>query len=460
MKGSTAKWSVLGIVTALTVTACAQGSGGGGADATFDKDAEIGAGEVSIMGFSSGDEIASTRFDLAKAAVAPATVKNSEGELDMQAFLSANAAGNAPDIVYLKRDQIGDLANLGAIMPLTQCVAGEEIAIDDFEQAALGQVTFDDTVYGIPEFNQVQLTMANTDLLAAAGLTTDDVNGSDWSRIEAAATAMNVVDGTTLQTIGYDPKIPEFFPLWVKSAGGDLISEDGRTAQIDTPESLAALELGVGILENEGGWGKVKALRDSADFFGKGNQFATGELGAMNMEQWYVNVLNDVTPEIPLAVVPFVSQETGDPISMATGSAWAVPSKSGNPEAACRFIKVMTETDSWYAAAKARFDARTAEGKPFTGLLTGNDVADDRIREDFVKPSGDAKWDAAVEATYEANDHLFYSPANPADVAFKKAWQGAVNRAIGGEQEPAAALAQAQKEAQEALDAAWAKREG
>ncbi|MHA7132948.1 ABC transporter substrate-binding protein [Oerskovia turbata] len=459
MKGSTTRWSVLGIVTALTVSACAQGSGGA-TDATFDKDAAITAKEMSIMGFSSGDEIASTRAELAQAAIAPAVVKNSEGELDMQAFLSANAAGNAPDLIYLKRDQIGDLANLGAIMPLTQCVAGEEIAIDDFEQAALGQVTFDDTVYGIPEFNQVQLTMANTDLLAAAGLTVEDVDGSDWSKIEAAATAMNVVDGTTLTTIGYDPKIPEFFPLWVKAAGGDLISADGRTAQIDTPEALAALELGAGILEAEGGWGKVKALRDASDFFGKGNQFATGELGAMNMEQWYVNVLNDVTPDVPIAIVPFVSQETGEPIAMATGSAWAIPSKAKNPEAACRFVKVMTEADSWHAAAKARFDTRTAEGKPFTGLLTGNDVADDKIREDFVKPTGDAVWDAAVEATYAANDHLFYSPANPADVAFKKAWQGAVNRVIGGEQEPAPALAQAQQEAQKALDAAWAKREG
>ena len=45
----------------------------------------------------------------------------------------------------------------------------------------------------------------------------------------------------------------------------------------------------------------MKAYRDSADFFGKGNQFATNMLGAMPMEQWYVNVLNDVSPNAAMS---------------------------------------------------------------------------------------------------------------------------------------------------------------
>lgn len=113
------------------------------------------------------------------------------------------------------------------------------------------------------------------------------------------------------------------------------------------------------------------------------------------------------------------------------------------------------ETDSWIAAAQARVDLREAEGKPFTGLLTGNAEADQQIQDQFVTPSGDAKWDAAVQATYDANDHTFTLPANPADAEFKTAWQDAVNRVLNGQQEPADALAQAQDEAQKVLDEAW-----
>ena len=57
---------------------------------------------------------------------------------------------------------------------------------------------------------------------------------------------------------------------------------------------------------------------------------------------------------------------------------------------------------------------------------------------------------------YEANDHTFSLPANPADAEFKTAWQDAVNRVLNGQQEPQQALDQAQEEAQKALDEAWA----
>jgi multiple sugar transport system substrate-binding protein len=58
---------------------------------------------------------------------------------------------------------------------------------------------------------------------------------------------------------------------------------------------------------------------------------------------------------------------------------------------------------------------------------------------------------------YEANDHTFAMPANPAGEEFEAAWQDAVNRVLNGQQEPEAALKQAQEEAQAALDEAWAK---
>ena len=57
--------------------------------------------------------------------------------------------------------------------------------MDQFREAAVDQVTLDGEVYGIPEFNQVQVTMANADLLSAAGVAIDDVNGSDREAMTA-----------------------------------------------------------------------------------------------------------------------------------------------------------------------------------------------------------------------------------------------------------------------------------
>ncbi len=460
-------WMLVAAAGALTVAGCAQGSGGGTAEPLSSDDFAATAsseGPLTVMGFGTADdEIAQTRLQRAEEALEGTEVRLIEGELDMQQFLSSVASGDVPGIINADRAQIGTLASRGAIIPLTDCLADRGVDTSEFVESALAQVTFDDEVYGVPEFNTVQLTMANQDLLDEAGLSLDDVNGSSWEDLTAANEAMFTEEGGKIGVIGYDSKLPEFLPLWVHANGGSMLSEDGRTATLDSPEVVEALEWGVGIYEAQGGFGDVKAAREIPDFFGDTNQFATDVLGAMPMEQWYVNVLNEVSPDAPLAFDTVRSRE-GDPIAFANGAAWAIPAGSDNPAAACTFATTMVAAESWMAAAEARVQAREEAGLQFTGLLTGNQAADQQIQDELVEPSGEENWDGAVEAVYEANEHTVAFPANPADAEFRQAWQDAVNRVLNGQQEPADAMAQAQEEAQKALDDAWAtwdeKQEG
>lgn len=451
-------WVTTTLLLALlaSTSACAVGTGGGDdSDAEYDSDSPP-SGELSVMGFSGVDEVATARIELAEQSMPDVEVTLIEGELDLQQLLSSVATGEPPDLVYANRDQIGSLAARGAVIPLERCIEGEGIPTDDFVESALAQVTLGEEIYGIPEFNQVQVTMANADLLAGAGLSIDAVNGSDWEAMSAANAAMTVEDGGRLTVIGVDSKLPEFLPLWAKANGADLISADGRTANLDDPAVVEALEWAVSIYDAQGGFSAVKAFRDSADFFGEGNQFASSTLGAMPMEQWYVNVLNDVSPDAPLAFDTVRSRD-GETLAYASGSAWAIPSGSADPEAACRFARVMTSQDAWRAAAEARLAAREGEGKPFTGILTGNAEADAMIQQ--MTTSGGEPWDTAVAAMYEANDHTFSLPANPADAEFKTAMFDAVNSVLNGQADPESALAAAQQTAQEALDAGWAELE-
>jgi len=169
-----------------------------------------------------------------------------------------------------------------------------------------------------------------------------------------------------------------------------------------------------------------------------------------------VNVLNDVSPDAPVTF-DTVHARGGDTLAYASGSAWAIPSGSANPEAACRWAKVMTSTDAWEAAANARIEAREGEGKPFTGILTGNAEADELVQG--MVTSGGEPWDTAVAKMYEANENTFALPANPADAEFKTALQDAVNSVLNGQATPEEAMGAAQETAQTALDDAWAKLE-
>jgi multiple sugar transport system substrate-binding protein len=448
------RWPAIAIVGMLTLASCATGSSTTTDDnVSYDPDATL-SGELSVMGFGAGDEVGSSRLERTEEILgSDVEVSLIEGDLDIQQFLSAVAAGDPPELVYADRTQIGSFAARGAIIPLDKCIEGENVDTEQYRVPAIDQVTFNDSIYGIPEFNQVQVTMANTSLLDAAGLTIADVNGSDWAAMTAANEKLAVTEGG-VSVIGVDPKLPEFLPLWSAANGAALLSDDGKTAQLDDPAVVEALEFAVGLYEAQGGFSAVKAYRDSADFFGAGNQFATNTLGAMPMEQWYINVLNDVSPD---ATISFdtVRDTQGNSLAFAGGSAWAIPAGSANPAAACRFAKTMTEVDAWMAAAQARIDLRTEEGKPFTGILTGNEVADEKVQA-LVTSTGSPQWDSAIAAMYEANENTFALPPNPADAEFETIWQDAVNRVLNGQGTAADSLADANTKAQEALDEAWA----
>jgi len=440
-------------VLSLVVVGC--GGVGGGGDEQPQSGGSGGSvsGTLSTFGFSLPDEIATTRVDTFKKAYPQVQVKITEGGFDEQQFLSAVASGAPPDLVYVDREIIGTYAARGAIQPLDDCISSAKIDMGQYRPAAVQQVTVGGKVYGIPEFYSVRVLMTNNKAVKEAGLSPSDVDTTDWSKLSGLAQKLTVTKGGKLQRIGFDPKIPEFLPMWVKANGGALLSDDGKTAQLNDPKVVEALTTTAAIVQADGGWNKLKSLRDSFDFFGAKNQFAKDQLGAFPMEDWYLNVLAEASPDVDISVTPFKDRQ-GNPLTFVTGSAWAIPKGAKNPQAACQFAKTMTEASTWVAAAKARSAARAKKNLPFTGLYSGNKVADEQVFGQVYKPSGNAKFDDAVQTVLGVQDVAFATPPSPAGAEFQKAWQDAVNRVLAGQMEPAAALERAQREAQAALDKA------
>ena len=408
---------------------------------------------LTMMGFGTGDEVAKTRFDAANAAIAPSSAKASEGSFNAQQFLSAVASNTPPDLVYMERRLLGTYAARNALVPLSDCVDREKIDMSQFRPAAVQEATLNGKLYGLPEFYNNRVLMINNVAFADAGLDPAAFSTSNWDQLSAAATKLTKISGGKIQRIGFDPKIPEFLPMWARANGSALISDDGKTARLTDPKVVQALEYTVGLINAQGGWAKFKSFRDSFDFFGAKNQFASNQLGAFPMEDFYLNVLAENSPEVELTVAPFLGVD-GQPVDWITGNAWAIPAKSPHPDQACKWIKTMTDSPTWVTAAKARATARQAEKKPFGGIFTGNKKADEVIFRDVVKPSGNAGFDAAVQTVLRTQESGFAEPATAAGEEFKAAWQDAVNRVLTGKQQPAQAMAQAQQQAQAALDKA------
>ncbi|MDO3685615.1 extracellular solute-binding protein [Micromonospora sp. C28ISP2-4] len=440
--------ALAGVLT-LAISGCGGVGGGGDSGGGGAK----GSGALSTMGFSLSDEIATTRVDAFKRDHGDVRLTVTEGAFDEQQFLSAVASGNPPDLVYMDRKLIGTYAERGSIQPLTDCVEKQRIDMAQYRQSAREQVTLDGTVYGIPEFSQVRVLYLNEALLKRAGLSADEVNLADWAGLPALNAKLAAVSGGRLSRIGIDPKIPEFLPMWAKANGADMISADGTRANLTDPKVVEALTTGVGLIQAQGGWGKFKSFRDTFDFFGAQNPLAKNQIAAWPMEEWFLNQAAKNSPDAELVVKPFVDRQ-GKPLSLSSGQAWVITKGAKNPEAACAFVKQMTATDTWLAAARARAEARKAANLPFTGLWTGNTSADKKIFDEVYKPTGNKRFDDAVQTIRQAQDAAFAMPASPAGAEFDKAWTDAVNRVLSGQEQPAQALDRAQREATAALDKA------
>jgi multiple sugar transport system substrate-binding protein len=421
------------------------GCGGVGGDKNSKK-----GGSITTQGFSLPDEIAKVRIAEAKKVVGD--VKVNEGAFDQQQFLSSVAAGSPTDLVYLDREQLGTYASRGAIQPLDSCLKKSGIKMDQFRPTAVDQVKLKGKTYGVPEFNNVRVLITNNTAVKEAGLS--GVSTSDWSALTQEATAMAKQSGGKVSRIGFDPKIPEFLPMWAHANGVDLVSKDGKKVRLNDPKVVEALQYTVDLINKQGGWASFKAFRDSWDFFGGKNEFVSNQLGSFPMENFYVNVLSSLSPSADVTVTPFTDRKN-QPMTWATGNAWAIPKGAKHFDRACDFIKVMTEPKTWVAAAKARVKAIAAKHGIYTGTYTANKVADQEIFSQVYKPSGNKVYDDAVKTLQTVQDHAFSTPAVPAGKEIVDAWQGAVNRVLSGQQSPAAALGQAQTEAQTALDKAW-----
>lgn len=404
---------------------------------------------LDIMGFgTNGDDVAMNRYHIAEQAVAPTQVSAPNGGFDDQQFLAAVASGNPPDLVYMNRSSVGTYAANGALQPLTSCIKSQSINTKQYRPAALSEVTYKGQVYGIPEFFDVRTIIADYSVMQQAGVSLNNLNTAHPATLLAAAKKMYASSGSQVTRIGFDPKLPEFFPLWAKVYGVGLLSPDGLHPYLNDPRAVKALQFAYSLIQAQGGYNAFMAFRNTWDFFGADNQVAKDQIGAWPMEDWYVNVLGGTSPQVHTLLVP-VRTLTGHVINYTSGSAWAIPKGSKDAADACKWAKTMTSVSTWVAAAQARIAKRQAANRFFTGLRTANLLADRAIYKLY---HGTNQWfNQNVKTLEGVMPYSFSIPASPASAQFQTAWMNAVTRVLQGQQTPKKALDQAQSEALKAI---------
>ena len=427
------------------------GCGGVGAKKGGSGNSSGSTGSLSTQGFGKPDDVGQARIDAFKSAYPKVDLHLNEGDFDPQQFLSAVASGSPPDLIYMDRQLVGSYAGQGAVQPLDDLISSAGLDLNNYRKPAIGEVTVAGKVYGIPEFYNTRNILINGSALTAAGLSAQDVSTTDWDKLHTNAKKLYKGSGNSVSRIGFDPKLPEFLPLWAKANGAELVNDDG-SPNLDDAKIVEALDYATSLIAEQGGWAKFKAFRDTWDLFGAGNQFAKNQAVAFPWEGWYVNVLAEASPTFALQSIHFTDRQ-GQPISFCDGSAWCIPKGAKNPQAAMNWMKTLTSTDTWLKAAAARAQTATKNKTVFTGLWTADTDADHQIQQKYVHASGSG-YDQAVTNYYASTEYAFAVKSSKAGSEIKTAWTDAANRVLSGSQKPAAALKQAQSEASRAFSSA------
>ena len=446
--------------SAATSSADTAGQPGGSSDATSQAPASSGGGgtplentgaPIDVMGWTTGDEVGTSRVDYVKEQDPSLDIKVDENGFDQQKFATAMGGGTPPAGVSMDRQLLATYAQKGFLEPLDECIAANGIDMSQFYPDAVAEATWDGHVYGIPEFYTIRAVYINNRVLDGAGLTDADLDTSNWDGIKNAAAKMYKEADGKPSTIGFDPKVPEFLPLWTMINGGSIVSADGKPT-LNDPKVVESLQFAVDLVNAQGGWANFKSFRDTWDFFGEANEFAEGkdQIGAMPFEQWYVNVLAGFGDSIDLSAVPIKAKD-GSPITMASGSALAIPKGSPNAGGMCEFMKLVTSQEAWDAAGAARDDKVKADDSVFTGLFTANKTANDALQKEYVKPSGNDSIDAVIKVFYDSLGAAKTVPPSPVGQDIQNAYNQAVTDALGGA-DPQQALDDAQQTAQDAYD--------
>ena len=443
-----ARWSTAVGVTALALAGCSGSTGGGDGEATFSATAE---GEMSGWGFENADDVGQSRLDHAASVLGDVDVVLDQTAFDAQKFTTRIASGDVPDVVQMDRRYVLTYAAQGTILPLDACFAAHDVdPREQYYDFVVDDVTYTDQVWAVPQFYQPPAILLNTRVMDAAGVTPEEIDTSQPDVLVAAVEKMYQAGGGAPAVLGLDPVATGQGGLWILGQGGRLNDEDGRPT-LDDPANVPGLELLKRLHDAQGGFAGVKSFTDSFDTFGDGNQFVTDQVGAQVAAQWYPNVLSAYVGEVELGAVPFRSSE-GDPFAVASGTAFVIPTRAENRDAACAWMINLTSTDAWMAAGEARAATREADGGINTGLFTGSPEADAMIREEYVVPSGDEGFDQVIATYYETLDYGATLGASPAGQEIQNELNNAITATMLGDKTAEEALADAQDAAMRAYD--------
>lgn len=257
------------------------------------------------------------------------------------------AGGDPPDVAVMHGSNLPDYTSRDLLRPLGDDLTAAGVDTNDWTEPARRAVTYDGNIYGIPFDLHANLWHLNVDLFEQAGLVDDEGNPIlPTSRAEFMEQAQIMKDTTGATYLVTDASQ---FPIGVRlmftlvwQQGSDLISADGTTATVDTPEAREALDFMLEMFEK--GYANPEHNYDAAQ-----EVFLNGEAAVLHNGTWAVDQYNREA-DFTYKVVDFPTLYS-EPAVWANSHMWVIPRQSEEDakyDAALEFLTFLNDhVEDW-----------------------------------------------------------------------------------------------------------------
>lgn len=246
-------------------------------------------------------------------------------------FLTASASGQSPDIMLWDRWRTCLYAPKGVLEPIDEFMQRDNVNRDDFYQEALRELSYDGKTYGLPLTVDCRALFYNKKLFEEKGLNPP----TTWDQLREAAIALTEWDGDKLVRAGFSLSDVGLFSMWIRQAGGDMLTEDGKKTAFNSPEGLMVLNFWDRLLNED----KVYKVGFESGLGNDVDAFATGKVAMTYTGPWMLSTYKEYGKDLEFGIVPPPAGPNGDRGGMIGGFGLVIPSASKHKEEAWELMK-------------------------------------------------------------------------------------------------------------------------
>ena len=273
---------------------------------------------------------------------------------------TAIAGGTPPDVSVMHGANLVDYAKRSLLLPLDSVVDVTDTDLADALPVEQDAIRYDDQVYAVPFDVHAALAHVNVDLFTQAGLVDADGLPVMPTTTEEFLTAAKTMKDKTGKNFIAIPRVGDnlgwhLVHSLIMQQGSAVLSDDLKTANLDTPEAKKAIEFVNEIFE--GGYADGDQTYDAA-----GQSFLNGDAAMLFNGTWVVDQYNaDATFTYEAANFPTLFDK---PAVWSNQHTWTIPvQQDADPvkyRAALEFINFLYDNDETWALGTGHISSRTS----------------------------------------------------------------------------------------------------